>query len=252
MFVGALEAALIEGTIDLAVHSAKDMPIVARKGLVIAAYPERADPRDALVTAGGGATLSSLPEGARVGTDSPRRAAFLGEARRDLRIGPMHGNVDTRLGKLDRGEVDALVLAAAGLERLGLAARIDYRLSATQVPPAPAQGVLAIQVRSADLGLVAAIGEIDEPDVRLATETERRVLAELGGSCRTPVGALAEVVGGRLRLVAGAVGASGSHLMLLEDSADELGSTRSAAAAGAQLRAHLAGTGTDVVSRRAR
>lgn len=248
MFVTALEHALLSGEIDLAVHSAKDMPIVARDGLIVAAYPERADPRDALVTREGGATLDTLPEGASVGTDSPRRAAFVGQARPDLHIGPMHGNVDTRLAKLDRGEVDALVLAAAGLERLGRDERIDSRLAASQVPPAPAQGALAIQVRAGATALVAAVGEIDEPDVRLAIETERQVLAEVGGSCRTPIGALAEVAGGRLRLLAGAVGPSGSHLVLLEDGADAAGAARAAAATGAQLREHL----VDTALRRAR
>jgi hydroxymethylbilane synthase len=253
IFVSAFEEALLEDEIDLAVHSAKDMALGDRGALVVAAYPERADPRDALVTSGGGATIASLPDGAVVGTDSPRRGAFLRCRRPDVKVVPMQGNVDTRLRKLDQGAVDALVLAAAGLERLGRGDRIDCRLDAAVMPPAPAQGALAVQARAADTELVAALGELDEPAVRLAVETERLVLEEVGGGCRSPIGALAEVAGDRLRLLAGAVAGSRSRLLLLEDDADRPGSARAARAAGRQLREHLeSGAPREETTRRTR
>jgi hydroxymethylbilane synthase len=239
IFVSAFEEALADGEIDLAVHSAKDMALGDRPGVVVAAYPERADPRDALVTAAGGATLDSLPEGAVIGTDSPRRGAFLRCQRHDLKVAPIQGNVDTRLRKLGEGQYDALVLAAAGLERLGHGDRIDCRLEAALMPPAPAQGALAVQVRKSDTELLAAVGELDEPAVRVAVETERKILEIVGGGCRSPIGALAEVTGDRLRLLAGAVAAAGSRLVLLEDGTDEAGSLRAARAAAGQIREHL-------------
>jgi hydroxymethylbilane synthase len=241
MFVSFLERALMNGEIDLAVHSAKDMPLVAQAGLVVAAYPERADPRDVLVTDAGGATLESLALATTVGTDSPRRAAFLRCQRPDLEVIPLHGNVDTRLRRLEEGVVGALVLAAAGLERLGWGDRVDCRLDPSLVPPAPAQGALAVQARSEDLEVGEALRQLDDSAVRLAVEAERQVLAEVGGSCRSPVGALAEVVDDRLRLLAGAVGPRGHRLLHLdEDAADQAGAARLAAAAGRALRSHLA------------
>ncbi|MEA2633233.1 MAG: hydroxymethylbilane synthase, partial [Chloroflexota bacterium] len=146
-FVTAIEAALLDGRIDVAVHSAKDVPTDEDPRLTIAAYLPRADARDALVVAGSRAALDleSLPVGARVGTDSPRRSAFLLARRPDLHVHPIHGNVDTRLRRLDGGETDALVLAAAGLDRLGLGGRIGSFFEADVIPPAPGQGALAVQ-----------------------------------------------------------------------------------------------------------
>ncbi|HWP64169.1 MAG TPA: hydroxymethylbilane synthase [Candidatus Binatia bacterium] len=218
-FVGALREALLDGAIDLAVHSAKDVPLDGPSDLAIAAYLDRQDPRDALVlrTEGragaadrgrvadqGEAPLAGLPRGARVGTDSPRRAGFLRAARPDLRIVPLHGNVDTRLRRLDAGEVDALVLAAAGLVRLGRADRITAWLPLDLVPPAPGQGALAVETR-AGAGdprppaparaavAVDALAALDEPSVRRAVEAERLVLDLLGGGCRAPIGVAAHV-----------------------------------------------------------
>jgi hydroxymethylbilane synthase len=173
VFVTALEEALAGGRVDIAVHSAKDVPLECRAGLVVAAYPERADPRDVLVTARGGATLRTLPGGARVGTDSPRRAGFLLSWRPDLRVVPLHGNVDTRLRRLAGGEADALVLAAAGLVRLDALDRIDEWLEPDVVAPAPGQGALAIQCRASDRAALRLIGALDDPAVRLAVATER-------------------------------------------------------------------------------
>jgi hydroxymethylbilane synthase len=210
VFVAAIARALAAGEIDLAVHSAKDIPLEEDEALVIGAYPERADPRDALVARDPGFTLDSLPRGATVGTDSPRRAGFLRAARPDLRIVPLHGNVDTRLRRLDAGEVDALVLAAAGLDRLGRGDRIGQRLDPEQVAPAPAQGALAAQARRADAALLGVLQRLDDPAVRAAVETERVVLEATGGTCRAPVGALAVVTGHRIGLLVAGVNSDGS------------------------------------------
>ena len=203
-FVGRIVAALLDGSVDLAVHSAKDVPTTEPDRLVIAAYPPREDPRDALVCRVRGTTLATLPLGARVGTDSPRRVAFLRAIRPDLDLHPLHGNVDTRLAKLDRGESDALVLAVAGLTRLGRADRIDDILSAAVVPSAPGQGSLALQVRAGDDEAIAAVGLLDDADTRVAVEVERALLAGTGGGCRSPIGAIGTVRGGRLEVVAAA------------------------------------------------
>ena len=203
-FVGRIVASLLDGSVDLAVHSAKDVPTVEPDRLVIAAFPPREDPRDALVCRVRGTTLATLPRGARVGTDSPRRVAFLKAIRPDLDLHPLHGNVDTRLAKLDRGDSDALVLAVAGLTRLGHADRIDEVLSARRVPSAPGQGALALQVRADDAETIAAVGLLDDADTRAAVETERALLAGTGGGCRSPIGAIGTVHAGRLEVIAGA------------------------------------------------
>jgi len=214
IFVAAIANALLRGEIDAAVHSAKDLPLDEESELVIAAYPERADARDALVTRTGRRSIGSLPSAATVGTDSPRRAGFIRAARGDLRIAPLHGNVDTRLRRLDAGEVDALVIAAAGLERLGRADRVDQRIDPEVVPPAPAQGALAVQARRADTELIQVLDRFDQPDVRLAVEAERSVLSATGGTCRAPVGALAAIDGEVFKLLVGGVNSDGSDLQV--------------------------------------
>jgi hydroxymethylbilane synthase len=238
VFVTALEQALADGSVDLAVHSAKDVPLVLREDLVIAAFPApREDPRDALCTAAGGHTLTTLPVGAAFGTDSPRRAGFVLNHRPDLRHRPIHGNVDTRLRRLGAGEVDALVLAASGLDRLGSGGRIDQRLDPEVVPPAPGQGVLAVQCRTDDAEVRRLLEEIDDPAIRLALRTERRVLEATGGSCRAPVGALASVMGGRLWLLAGAAAPDGSErrVLTLDGEPTEACALRLAEDAGKEL-----------------
>lgn len=237
IFVTALEQALTDGEVDLAVHSAKDVPLDMRAGLVVAAFPDRADPRDALVTAAGGSSLERLPAGACFGTDSPRRAGFVLHVRPDLRQRPVHGNVDTRLRRLDEGTVDALVLAAAGLDRLGAGDRIDQRLAAQVVAPAPGQGALAVQCRADDVRTLEAVRALDAPEIRLSVVTERRVLEVTGGSCRAPVGALASVIGGRLCLVAAAAAPDGSErcVLSLEDEPTDAGGMRLAEQAGREL-----------------
>ena len=203
-FVARIVAALVEGRVDLAVHSAKDVPTAEPDKLVIAAYPPREDPRDALVCRVRGTTLATLPHGARVGTDSPRRVAFLRAQRPDLELHPLHGNVDTRLAKLDRGDSDALVLAVAGLTRLGRADRIDHVLPSELIPSAPGQGSLALQTRADDAEAIAAVGLLDDMATRAAVEAERALLAGTGGGCRSPIGAIGRVADDELTLLAGA------------------------------------------------
>jgi hydroxymethylbilane synthase len=210
VFVAAIARALLAGEVDVAVHSAKDVPLVEEPDLLIAAYPERADPRDVLITRNGGSSLASLPQRAVVGTDSPRRTGFLLAARPDLKIVPLHGNVETRLNRLDDGAADAIVLAAAGIDRLGKGARIDERLEPDVVTPAPGQGALAVQVRRADAKVVALVSAIDDRDIRLAVEAERAVLSATGGTCRAPVGALASVSGDSFTIMAAGVNSDGS------------------------------------------
>jgi hydroxymethylbilane synthase len=235
IFVAAIASALSRGEIDIAVHSAKDVPLEEAPGLVIAAYPERADPRDALVTAAGGQTITTLPRGATVGTDSPRRAGFLRAARGDLKIVPLHGNVDTRLRRLDSGEVDAIVIAAAGLDRLERGDRIDQRLDPTVVTPAPAQGALAIQARSSGADLLELLAAHDDRDIRLAVDAERTVLLATGGTCRAPVGALASVDGDRFTIVVGGVNSNGSDLLVESIEGSRVDSFALAESAGRRL-----------------
>lgn len=204
VFVTALERALTAGEIDVAVHSAKDLPLDENPLTVVAAYPERADPRDAMVARGTERSLNDLPPGARVGTDSPRRAGFLRALRPDLDVIALHGNVDTRLQRLDAGQADALVLAAAGLDRLGFGDRA-IRLEPDAMPPAPAQGALAVQVRRGDDETTSLVGPLDDAGVRSAVVAERALLKAMGGGCRAPVGAVVSAADGSLTLIAGAV-----------------------------------------------
>jgi hydroxymethylbilane synthase len=220
IFVTALERALASREIDLAVHSAKDLPLDEDPRTMIVAYPERADPRDALVTRGRATSLEDLPKGSRVGTDSPRRAGFVRFLRPDLDVISLHGNVDTRLQRLDSGHADALVLAAAGLDRLGFGERIAARLEPDVMPPAPGQGALAVQVRREDAEVASILAPLDDPDVRGAVVAERAVLKAMGGGCRAPVGAVAEPRGAGFALVAGAVTPDGRTRHVLRRSID--------------------------------
>jgi hydroxymethylbilane synthase len=212
-FVGAIELALVEGRVDLAVHSAKDVPIAQAPGLTIAAYPDRADPRDALVLPAGrtAASLDDLPGGSVIGTDSPRRTGFILAARPDLRVVPIHGNVDARLARLDAGEVDALILAVAGLARLGRPDRVTLPLDPDVVPPAPGQGALAIQVRAGDQATRDAVAALDDAATRLAVSVERALLEATGGGCRAPIGALGRADGELFSLLAAAVEPDGTN-----------------------------------------
>ena len=195
VFVSALRSALLEGEIDVAVHSYKDLPTGDAEGIVIAAVPRREDPRDALV-ARDGLMLGQLPAGSRIGTGSPRRAAQLRALGLGFEIVPMRGNVDTRLRRVGEGAVDAVVLALAGLRRLGRDAEVTEILDPIPVLPAPGQGALAVECRASDVGTVAAVRIVDDADTRAAVTAERAVLAELEAGCTAPVAALAEIAEG--------------------------------------------------------
>jgi hydroxymethylbilane synthase len=195
VFVSALRTALLAGEIDVAVHSFKDLPTAPAEGITIAAVPPREDPRDALV-ARDGLVLGELPPGSRVGTGAPRRAAQLRALGLGLEIVPLRGNVDTRVGKVSSGALDAVVVALAGLRRLGRAGEVTEILDPIQVLPAPAQGALAIECRSADAAAVAVLAVLDDPDTRAAVTAERALLAALEAGCSAPVGALAEIAEG--------------------------------------------------------
>lgn len=203
IFVKDIQRALLEGDVDLGVHSLKDLPTTPALGLMIAAIPVRADPREALV----GATLESLPEAARVGTSSPRRKAQLLNLRPDLRVDAISGNVDTRIRKVEAGDYDAVMLAAAGLERLGIKA--DEFLPIDSALPAPGQGALAVEVRSADGDLADLVSCIHHWETRNCVVAERVVLSELGGGCLLPVAAYGRVEDGKLVLNASVISADG-------------------------------------------
>ncbi|MGC7093757.1 hydroxymethylbilane synthase [Amycolatopsis lurida] len=194
VFTSALRDALTAGEIDVAVHSYKDLPTAPAPGLVIAAVPPRADPRDALI-ARDGLTLGELPPGSTVGTGSPRRTAQLRALGLGLEIVPIRGNIDTRMGKVSGGELDAVVLARAGLARVGRLAEITETLDPIQLLPAPAQGALAVECRADDTEVAALLqSTLDDEATRIAVTAERAMLAALEAGCSAPVGALAEVV----------------------------------------------------------
>ncbi len=198
-FTSAIQDALLAGEVDVAVHSYKDLPTARPEGLVIAAVPQRADPRDALVSRDG-ATLAGLPQGAVVGTSSPRRAAQTAALRPDLVLRPIRGNVDTRLAKVDAGEYDAAILAIAGLERLGLAERASHVFGFEEMLPAPAQGALAVECRRDDSETLRLLATIDDRELRGLVSAERAFLAALEAGCDFPAAAYAESFGTTLKL----------------------------------------------------
>jgi hydroxymethylbilane synthase len=195
VFVTALRDALHAGAVDLAVHSYKDLPTAPAPGLTIAAVLGREDPRDALV-ARGGLTLGELPAGSRVGTGAPRRVAQLRALGLGLDVVPIRGNVDTRLGRVAPGDLDAVVLARAGLSRLGRLDEITETLDPLQVLPAPAQGALAVECRTSDARTRELVGRLEDPCARACVQAERSTLAALEAGCSAPVAAYAEVAEG--------------------------------------------------------
>ncbi len=186
LFVKEIESALLDGSVDLAVHSMKDMPAEIPEGLKIGPIPEREDPRDVLIAAAGGG-LTDLPEGARVGTSSLRRGAQIRHLRPDIDIVPLRGNLDTRLRKLDEGQMDAVILAAAGVKRLGLTDRVSQYLETGVMLPAVAQGALCIEIRENDPRVEAMVSVLDHPPTRTVVLAERAFLNRLGGSCQVPI-----------------------------------------------------------------
>ncbi|MFI6471644.1 hydroxymethylbilane synthase [Streptomyces sp. NPDC050516] len=197
VFVVALRDALLRGEVDFAVHSLKDLPTAEHPDLVLAAIPVREDPRDVLV-ARDGLTFDQLPDGARIGTGSPRRMAQLNAYARShgrtIECVPIRGNIDTRVGYVTKGELDAVVLAAAGLNRIGRSDVVTEYLSVDTVLPAPGQGALAIECTAANADLAAALAELDDPFTRAAVTAERSLLAALEAGCSAPVGALADLL----------------------------------------------------------
>ncbi|MBY4384543.1 hydroxymethylbilane synthase [Rhodococcus fascians] len=193
VFTAALREALADGTVDIAVHSYKDLPTAADERFTIAAIPEREDPRDALV-ARDGLVLGELSADAKVGTSAPRRIAQLRALGQGLDVRPLRGNLDTRIGKVASGELDAVIVARAGLARIGRLDVVTEALDPVQLLPAPAQGALAVECRSGDTDLAASIATLDDAHSRAAVAAERGLLAELEAGCTAPVGAIAEVV----------------------------------------------------------
>lgn len=238
LFVKEIEEALLEGRAHFAVHSIKDVPGSLPPGLVIASIPKREDPRDALVAPRFG-TLAQLPVGARVGTSSLRRLLALKAARPDLEITPLRGNVDTRLRKVDAGEYDAIVLAVAGLVRLGLGGRMTEVLSVETSLPAPGQGALGIECREDDATTRALLLKLHDADAALSVAAERGVLIALGGDCKTPLGAHAERTPSGLRIRAFVANPDGSNAIRIDETpgwpADEAAAHEAGLAVGRRL-----------------
>jgi hydroxymethylbilane synthase len=243
-FVRGVERALLAAEAEVGIHSAKDLPAEMPEGLEIAGVPEREDPADVWI--GAGASLDEVPEGARVGTASLRRRAQLLAARPDLRVEELHGNVDTRLRKLAEGELDGIVLAAAGLRRLGREEEIGFALPVEQMCPAAGQGALALQVRSDDVGAGDAAAAVNELKAMRELTAERTVVALLQATCNTPLGVHAQVEGEALAIDAFAGLPDGSEWIRdrLEASAEE------PSLAGAELTQRLLSAGArDILDR---
>ena len=211
LFVAEIAGALRDGDVDLAVHSAKDLPAEEEDDLVITAVPERASPLDVLVTRDG-----ELRPGAVVGTSSLRRQAQILRWRSDVLLKDLRGNVDTRLSKLEEGEVDAVILAAAGLLRLGIVPEHAAPMSVAEMVPAPGQGCLALQARTSDDETRSALSALDDPESRVALEAERAVMHKLGGGCALPLGAFAAVQDHRVKLIAIVASPEGARLVRAE------------------------------------
>ncbi len=235
LFTKEIEEALLAGRIDCAVHSLKDMPAQLPPGLVIGAIPEREDPRDAFLSHKA-ASLDELPRGAVLGAASLRRQAQALHRRPDLRVAVMRGNVDTRVAKLERGEADAVILALAGLKRLGLAHLARALLDPVETPPAPGQGALAIEVRAEDAG-AAWLAALRDPDAALTVAAERGALEALEGSCKTAIGAHARLDAGRLALVVEALTPDGSRRFRRQGEIDPGAGAEAARALGLKLGA---------------
>ncbi|MGQ0836446.1 MAG: hydroxymethylbilane synthase [Gammaproteobacteria bacterium] len=201
-FTKELDEALLDGRIDLAVHSLKDVATELPSGISLAAVPEREDPRDALVTARGAKSLAELPRGARIATSSVRRRAFVRHARADFETVELRGNVPTRVRQLDEGRFEAIIVAVAGLNRLGLASRISAYLDPAEFPPAAAQGALGVCARTDDVEVLAALDPLNHLPSRTATTAERSFLRQLEAGCQVPAGVLATVRADRVSMQA--------------------------------------------------
>ncbi len=213
VFVKEIEEALMAGTIDLAVHSMKDVPTKVPDQLVIECIPRREDPRDALLALQALGGIADLPERAIVGTGSIRRQAQLSALRPDLRIKDIRGNVDTRLAKMESGDYDVVVLACAGLNRLGLAQRISLRLRTEDVLPAPGQGALALEIRKGDNEAAQQIAHLNDPETAVAVRAEREFLRSMGGGCNSPVAVYARFAGAEILIEGLAAAPDGAHVV---------------------------------------
>ena len=246
-FTKEIELALLDRRVDIAVHSLKDLPTVIPEGLSIAATPEREDPRDALVlrasTDASNASLRNLPPGAVVGTSSLRRIAQLKHLRPNIQIKDLRGNVDTRLRKLDAGEFDAVILASAGLRRLGFAARIGAAIETDEMLPAVSQGALGVETRTDDAQTNALVSRLDHAPTRAAVLAERALLRSLGGGCQIPIAAHATLEGERLRLDGLVASLDGGEVM--RDRFE--GDARDAAAVGEALAVRMLGRGAATI-----
>ena len=240
VFASALRHALRAGEVDLAVHSLKDLPVLPEPGLVVAAVPPREDPRDVLV-ARDGLTLAQLPPGSRIGTGSPRRAAQLATHRPDLLVEPLRGNVDSRIRRVTDGVLDAVVLAGAGLRRLGRDAEITDVLPTEIMLPAPGQGALAVECRESDPEVLAVLATLEDAPTRAAVTAERALLRALEAGCTAPVGALALLHGDRLTLSAFA-GSDDGTLALRRTATGDAGAPEDL---GAALARELLAAGAD-------
>jgi hydroxymethylbilane synthase len=240
LFIKEIEEALLAGKVDLAVHSLKDLPTILPAGLILAAVPPREDARDVFISADG-KPFDQVSAGASVGTASPRRQAQLRRLRPDLEFVALRGNLDTRLGKLERGDCAALVLAAAGVHRLGLRERITGYFSFDQVCPAVGQGALAIEIRQGRAELARAVTPLDDPPTHLATRAERAMLHHLGGGCQVPIAAHANFEDGQLRLRGVVASLDGSRLIRAVAASSENDPERLGAAVAEDLLSKGAG-----------
>jgi len=242
LFIKEIEEALAAGTVDVAMHSLKDLPVDQPPGLWVAAVPPREDARDVLISREA-QTLNALPSGVRIATSSVRRTSQLRSLRADTRLIPIRGNVDTRLTKLDRGDCDALVMAAAGIHRLGFQDRIAEYFAPERLCPAVGQGALAIEVRAGDSRVEEAVRALDDAPTRLAVTAERSTLRHLGGGCQTPIAAYAWIEGGRLEMLGVVASPDGARVIRARAN----GASKDAEAVGARLADKLLEAGAGAI-----
>jgi hydroxymethylbilane synthase len=243
IFIKEIEDALLEGRVDLAVHSLKDVPTETPRGLSFPAVTKREDPRDCLVSQDG-KSLARLAHGARIGTSSLRRQSQVRHFRPDLHVAELRGNVDTRIRKLEAGEFDAILVAKAGLERLGLGAKITEVISPEVILPAVGQGALAIEAREADAETREAIAALNDEETRLAVTAERALLAELEGGCQVPLGAWARRENGGLQLDACVLSANGAECVR-KSASGSIVNCNEAETLGRQVASELLDAGAD-------
>jgi len=210
-FTSEVEQALLDRRADVAVHSFKDLPTAMPPELVIAAVAKRENPADALVTSTGALSIEDIPSGSTIGTSSLRRIAQIKQIRSDLDCKPLRGNVETRVGKVEIGELDAIIVAAAGLIRLGLEEKISAILPPQQFLPAPAQGALAVQIRRGETELMDIVGQINDRNTRIAAQAERTMLSEMGGGCSLPLGTYTQIENAEISIDAAILNEDGSR-----------------------------------------